>query len=113
MTFTSAGPDSLEPIRSSVALTYAPAEAANQLEDALGAIGGPAIVPRPLLILDDQFPAQLFHTAIDRLASAAVAKPTLSNRAIGSPSTRLATGTDWRLAPSMETEGLAWPAFEN
>jgi hypothetical protein len=113
MTLTLTGLDSLDPLRGSVAVPYAQAEAADRLGDALDAVGGPVFVPRPPLILDDQFPAQLFHIAIDRLAPVAGAKPAGFNRASGSPAPGQTTRMAWRLPPSREKEGLAWLAFEN
>jgi hypothetical protein len=68
MTLTMAGPGSLVPLSGSVAVPYARAEAVDRLGEALDAVGGPVFVPRPRMVLDDQFPAQLFHLAVDRLA---------------------------------------------
>jgi hypothetical protein len=77
MTLTAAESDPLVPLRWSVALLHARAAACNRaaagerLDDALAAIGVPAHLPKPPLVLDDQFPAALFHAAMARLERAA------------------------------------------
>ena len=82
MRFTAAEPDPLAPLRQSVTVLYATAAgcgrsaAADRLDDALAAIGAPAVVPKPPLALDDQFPVELFHASMARL-----------ERAAGSPAT--------------------------
>jgi hypothetical protein len=80
MTFMPPQPDVLIPLRRSVSLLYAQAaavgrdDAADRLDDALAAIGAPVFLPRPPLVLDDQFPAQLFHSATASLERAAGSK---------------------------------------
>jgi hypothetical protein len=108
MTFTLAGLDPLDPLRRSMALLYAQAgavgrdEAVERLDDALAAIGAPVFVPRPPLILDDQFPAQLFHTAIARLERAAGAKAADPNSLMDCWAAQQAARTAWQLPPSRE-----------
>jgi hypothetical protein len=68
--------DVLRPLRHSIALLCAQAEttgqreAASHLDDALAAIGPPAVFPRSSATVRD-FPAALFHEAIARLEQVA------------------------------------------
>ena len=77
MRFAAAESDSLGPLRQSVTMLHARAAAcgrmtaAERLDEAMVAIGGPADVPKPPLTLDDRFPAELFHAAMARLERAA------------------------------------------
>jgi hypothetical protein len=82
MTFAAEESDPLAPLRGSVALLFAEAAAcgrstaAERLDDALAAIGAPAQVPKLPLTLDDQFPAELFDSAMARLERAAGTRAT-------------------------------------
>jgi hypothetical protein len=102
MTFTAAESDSLVPLRWSVALLHARAaacgraEAGERLDDALAAIGAPADLPKPPLILDDKFPAELFHAAMARLERAAGTPEADRNALIDCWSALRAAGAAWQ-----------------
>jgi hypothetical protein len=102
MRLTATESDPLVPLRWSVALLHARPAACNRaaagerLEDALAAIGAPAHLPKPPLVLDDRFPAELFHAAMARL-----------ERAAGTPGADRDALIDCWLA--LRAAGAAWP----
>ena len=102
MAFIPERPDVLIPLRRSVSLLSALAaalgrdDAADRLDDALAAIGGPVFVPRSPLVLDDQFPAQLFHAAMASLERAAGSTTTDRDSLIDCWHALRAARADWQ-----------------
>jgi hypothetical protein len=111
MTLMLAGLDPLDPLKRSVAVLYAQGEdagrdeATGRLDDRLAAIGAPVVVPRPPLILDDQFPAQLFHTAPGRLERLPAPKAADPDSRIAWQAARHVARTARSLPASREQEG--------